>query len=268
MSDSIDDTETRPTLEAKEELTPMDILAAAFFLGAGLWLVIAILYTMAVYLFIRMRRRGELQNPFDPAFGRVYICNTCIYIPMGPIFRRFMRHLTRELEESAVRVMTREERRRAVQTLLQNAQRSHRDLGIATQDVEAPEGDSSCAPTCSICLGEYEPDDVVLAPTTCPHIFHKECILDWLERPGNTACPCCRVIITDEEGVWDVVRSQRRGRWRARRKHWPHAGQGSTPLEPTERTSSVDEAEDAGNVEALVPVEEQGPLSDEQHLEI
>jgi hypothetical protein len=52
-----------------------------------------------------------------------------------------------------------------------------------------PHPDSPC---CDICLGEYEEDDLVCwsANPACMHVFHQECILDWLERKPN--CPNCR----------------------------------------------------------------------------
>mmetsp|Transcript_2978 Transcript_2978/g.4274 ORF Transcript_2978/g.4274 Transcript_2978/m.4274 type:complete len:390 (-) Transcript_2978:99-1268(-) len=63
---------------------------------------------------------------------------------------------------------------------------------------------------CSICLAEFESGDIVatssaIAPasppavtevTTCPHIFHEECIKDWLKR--NNSCPLCKLQFADE----------------------------------------------------------------------
>ena len=46
--------------------------------------------------------------------------------------------------------------------------------------------------TCSICLDEiYENDRYELLK--CPHVYHKKCILKWLEK-SNT-CPECRQLI-------------------------------------------------------------------------
>jgi hypothetical protein len=45
---------------------------------------------------------------------------------------------------------------------------------------------------CSICLLNFEINDVVVSSTTqpCDHIFHKTCLRLWLS--GHSTCPCCR----------------------------------------------------------------------------
>jgi len=51
---------------------------------------------------------------------------------------------------------------------------------------------------CPICLDEFKENDLVNKSKRCSHIFHKECILSWLDR--NDICPCCRnPMITGEE---------------------------------------------------------------------
>jgi hypothetical protein len=58
--------------------------------------------------------------------------------------------------------------------------------------------DSTVDHACSICLGGYRKGDMLSASKYCPHIFHKDCILQWLERRDE--CPCCRVkMITENE---------------------------------------------------------------------
>ena len=46
---------------------------------------------------------------------------------------------------------------------------------------------------CSICLLEFEQGDEIVLPQNenCSHIFHKDCIMEWLVRHND--CPCCRV---------------------------------------------------------------------------
>lgn len=50
---------------------------------------------------------------------------------------------------------------------------------------------------CAICLGEYERGDEIVQSSAhhgenvCPHVFHKECMMQWLER-GHKRCPFCR----------------------------------------------------------------------------
>ncbi|KAI3891357.1 hypothetical protein MKX03_031453 [Papaver bracteatum] len=44
--------------------------------------------------------------------------------------------------------------------------------------------------TCSICLSEYRPKDIVRTIPDCNHCFHAECIDEWLRM--NASCPLCR----------------------------------------------------------------------------
>ena len=46
---------------------------------------------------------------------------------------------------------------------------------------------------CSICLGEYEVGDHVVfsSQKECQHVFHEECIIQWLCK-GKKRCPICR----------------------------------------------------------------------------
>ena len=52
---------------------------------------------------------------------------------------------------------------------------------------------------CSICLADYQEGDVVVWAKTdrCNHIFHEECIEQWLERHDN--CPLCREKILEDD---------------------------------------------------------------------
>ncbi|KAK7836255.1 ring-h2 finger protein atl18 [Quercus suber] len=44
---------------------------------------------------------------------------------------------------------------------------------------------------CSICLVEFEKEDVVSQLSRCGHVFHMHCIESWLDRNQFT-CPLCR----------------------------------------------------------------------------
>lgn len=58
--------------------------------------------------------------------------------------------------------------------------------------------ESTVEHSCPICLGGYKKGDMLSASKHCPHMFHKECILQWLEK--HAECPLCRVkMITDNE---------------------------------------------------------------------
>lgn len=44
--------------------------------------------------------------------------------------------------------------------------------------------------TCAICLDEFETGEPINDVSKCPHVFHRECLLSWLDR--HNVCPCCR----------------------------------------------------------------------------
>ncbi|KAK9122056.1 hypothetical protein Syun_019673 [Stephania yunnanensis] len=46
---------------------------------------------------------------------------------------------------------------------------------------------------CCVCLGEFEMKEQLHQIPTCNHIFHIECIHNWLH--ANTTCPLCRCSI-------------------------------------------------------------------------
>lgn len=45
--------------------------------------------------------------------------------------------------------------------------------------------------SCSICLAEYDGEEMVIRLPRCGHVFHMECINSWLDRSQFT-CPLCR----------------------------------------------------------------------------
>lgn len=52
--------------------------------------------------------------------------------------------------------------------------------------------------TCAICLDEFEEGELLNVSNKCPHVFHKECLIMWLDR--HDVCPCCRrLMITNSE---------------------------------------------------------------------
>lgn len=44
---------------------------------------------------------------------------------------------------------------------------------------------------CAICLSGYNEGETVISSKYCNHLFHKDCILQWLDK--HDECPCCRV---------------------------------------------------------------------------
>jgi len=66
---------------------------------------------------------------------------------------------------------------------------SYEDVSIASEESEM----------CAICLCPYEEGDIRILSKRCPHVFHKECILEWLVKSHNE-CPCCRIdMVTKSE---------------------------------------------------------------------
>ena len=49
------------------------------------------------------------------------------------------------------------------------------------------------SPICTVCQYSLS-DNYPLSITRCRHIFHKECILNWLSNASN--CPYCRTAVT------------------------------------------------------------------------
>lgn len=252
--------------EHQDPSDSMDILAAIFFVVAGIWLVLAMGYSCMIVVFLRMRARGQLDAIYDEDFGRIYLpctnnSNYRLYIPTGCIFRRYMHHLQQEQRRQpsssssssrtdaevvvAARYMTTEERRKAMEVLLweepdtQKAVHSCKgpvelpvavpeahvavpesseptntdvDTGNATDqaDSDLEEGEG---PVCLICLDEFTaPDATVLQSPTCSHLYHKDCIMDWLQRQGTRECPGCRVAMITEDEVWEMVQKLRKER--------------------------------------------------------
>lgn len=202
----------------------MDILSVCFFLVAGAWLVAALIYSILVLCFLRLRATGQLGSLYDEEFGRVYLMGNC-FLPLGCIFRRYARHLQMDDDggRGQVRFMTRNERRAAMEQLLkiqgprqearvndEAAEAKVESSPTDSTDVEAAsdeDGLSIEGPTCSICLDSLED---AYSPATCSHQFCSGCILDWLQRNDNTACPECRVEMVQEDDVWKAVKNLRR----------------------------------------------------------
>jgi hypothetical protein len=69
-----------------------------------------------------------------------------------------------------------------------------------------------------------EEDDVCFTSRTCIHKFHRDCLLDWLERRDHTECPCCREPMVADEDVWDSVQLMRRQQRKLRRRQTREKG--------------------------------------------
>ncbi|KAG0033545.1 hypothetical protein BGZ81_008121 [Podila clonocystis] len=70
------------------------------------------------------------------------------------------------------------------------------------------------AMSCVICLCEYEPDDL-LRQMPCRHMFHKECVDEWLKL--KRTCPLCK---------FDIARVNRIRNWKRQHFHRRSSGSG------------------------------------------
>jgi hypothetical protein len=196
----------------------IDTLVAIFFAVAAIWLIAATIYSITLLVLIRLQARGEL-DIYDEDLGRFSFCNGRFSLHFGCILRRYAIQLERDYqrrlrqrygnpnghedlppEPGPIRIMTREERRHAVEQLLgiQPSKLEHFGpnspiiIHEKTKSVVGPAsptmsvGSSQEGPECSICLDGYEPSDVVFKSTRCAHMFHKDCLMEWLERRNNS----------------------------------------------------------------------------------
>ena len=140
---------------SEESWGMIDILIAVFFLLAAGWLLMAIIYSLLILILLRLQSRGELDF-YDEDFGLVRIGNLNLHF--GCILRRYAIQLEREQrqrrerqfgeEPRPVRIMTRDERRFAMEQL----------LTCGKEVPSVPKGDeesSEEAPICTICMAEY-----------------------------------------------------------------------------------------------------------------
>ncbi len=51
--------------------------------------------------------------------------------------------------------------------------------------------------SCAICLADYTHGEPIQCSKNCEHVFHAECIMDWLVK--HQECPCCRTAFGDTE---------------------------------------------------------------------
>lgn len=66
------------------------------------------------------------------------------------------------------------------------------DLKVDSQnDDVVVDGDSDCEEACSVCLVEFESEDLVSQLSKCGHVFHMACIEKWVDKNQFT-CPLCR----------------------------------------------------------------------------
>jgi hypothetical protein len=66
---------------------------------------------------------------------------------------------------------------------------------IGSDDCESLSGEEEEMAGCAICLSHFKPQQVVCESnnSSCQHVFHKDCMVDWLMK-GHDTCPMCREV--------------------------------------------------------------------------
>lgn len=82
--------------------------------------------------------------------------------------------------------------------------------------------------TCAICINDYEEGEEIIMGNSCPHMFHQECLLQWLYEHDD--CPTCRKdmvtpdqmmhVATELLGQERVAELSTRFRWRSPTSVW------------------------------------------------
>lgn len=78
--------------------------------------------------------------------------------------------------------------------------------------IKQPDGTLKQVPgSCAICLCQYVVGDRVVwsKHPACQHVFHEDCMVDWLVNVRSEAtCPCCRQEFISMEGVEQPVKER------------------------------------------------------------
>jgi hypothetical protein len=66
---------------------------------------------------------------------------------------------------------------------------------MGSDDCESLAGEEDMA-GCAICLSHFKPRQLVCESTnsSCQHVFHKDCMVDWLMLKHQDTCPMCREV--------------------------------------------------------------------------
>jgi hypothetical protein len=109
--------------------------------------------------------------------------------------------------------------------------------------------------TCAICMEDYEDGDDVITGKNCTHIFHRECILEWLGKASNELCPVCREEMLTMEGMQKaakkVLSEERIAELKELTEAEEQASEESETAEDIEQESEESEAaEDIEDIEA------------------
>jgi hypothetical protein len=69
------------------------------------------------------------------------------------------------------------------------------DVPLGSEDCESLPREEEILAGCAICLSHFKPQQLVCESNnpSCRHIFHKDCMVDWLMKLHDD-CPMCREV--------------------------------------------------------------------------
>merc|ERR1711862_95744 len=59
--------------------------------------------------------------------------------------------------------------------------------------------------TCAICINDYVNGETIIHGNKCHHMFHHNCLLEWLGDQRKDICPCCRIEMFNEEEYFNAA---------------------------------------------------------------
>ncbi|PIN12759.1 Anaphase-promoting complex (APC), subunit 11 [Handroanthus impetiginosus] len=131
-------------------------------------------------------------------YAESYICTlsfifyTCIWIPLSQVIQailtlfNFLLNLHNHLEDALFEETPVYEMDLPVSRF--------QDLEFSNKKKNREESMDDEDEMCSICLMEFEKEDMVNKLPICGHLFHMDCLEKWLDRCQFT-CPLCRSML-------------------------------------------------------------------------
>jgi len=131
---------------------------------------------------------GRSSNPHLVVAVYVFVVSTFLMFVFFLIRRLRMREQNEHVatHRNKAVVLSREERFRDIEQGLINKHVYAHDRLCSQTDKSLPQELREC----TICLEQFQVDEIVSWSAVCSHVFHHRCIKEWLYR--HTNCPICR----------------------------------------------------------------------------
>eukprot|EP00698_Gefionella_okellyi_P011353 TRINITY_DN2988_c0_g1_i2.p1 TRINITY_DN2988_c0_g1~~TRINITY_DN2988_c0_g1_i2.p1 ORF type:complete len:278 (-),score=38.64 TRINITY_DN2988_c0_g1_i2:53-826(-) len=75
----------------------------------------------------------------------------------------------------------------------------------ALPEIDLTESDVESKPSCSVCLEDHIAGTKALR-LPCTHLFHKECVMPWLQQ--HNSCPSCRFELPTDDSQYEARKRQ------------------------------------------------------------